>query len=257
MISEIIEKLPSPMKGLVKAAKDYCKYKVVETEMVKDLAEYFDLSLEETICMLKVSKRINADLWRILDPKSEDEIFQFYRVTPYEIFDTAYWHMSRYQRKLRSEIVKISYGEVLDYGGGIGDLSVMLAQKGLNVTYLEIPGKTFEFAKWLFKKRQVLDKVQMIPADELDKLEYYDTIICLDVIEHVADQIYVLEKLGEHLNKNGILIITNLCDLEKDEDLPMEFEVDFDAEKFLNDMGIYKMNKNFNYLKDEWVWIKK
>ena len=64
------------------------------------------------------------------DPKTEEEVEKFYEITPYYPFELAYWHMQRYQRKFRKEIVNLSFGEVLDYGAGIGDLCIELAKRG-------------------------------------------------------------------------------------------------------------------------------
>jgi len=224
-----------------------------DKELMRDLREYYNLSYDETKCMLKLGRRLFCDFWDSLSPKNIEEIISFYKMPlPYDVFSLAYWHMSRGQSGFRKEIVKHSFGDVLDYGGGIGDLSVKIAEKGLNVTYADVNGECMKFGKWLFLKRgcghiTVLD----VEKDE-EKIwrREYDTIICIDVIEHIPHPEIVLEKIAKHLKTNGRLIITQLSCMGPDETAPMHFKIDFDAEKLLNSFGVFKSGVY------DWLWIK-
>lgn len=215
--------------------------------LIKDLSEYFSLSKKETIFYLKKATKLNADLWKTFNPKNEQEIREFYSFTPYSIFSLAYWHMKRYQRDFRKKLVKYAYGHTLDYGGGIGDLSIELAKKGLSVSYADVEGKTFEFAKWLFKENNLV--IPMIDLNKENLTQHYDTVICIDVIEHVSDPGLLLRDIGSHIKKGGSLIITNLQVEEILEDYPMHFKVEFDAKEYLRSLGF--QNKEF-----PWLWIK-
>ena len=93
--------------------------------------------------------------------------------------------------------------------GGIGDLCIKLAEKELDVTYGDVRTKNMEFAKRLFEKRGYKIKVLDI-VNEFDHLEDYDTILCIDVIEHIPHPEVVLERMTKHLRNNGRLIITEL-----------------------------------------------
>lgn len=109
----------------------------------------------------------------------------------------------------KKEMSKKAKGRVLDYGGGIGALSIMLAQAGIkDITYLDVPGKTFEFAKWRFKRRGL--DITAIEGSELkDKLSgLYDTIFCLDVIKHLLNPLLHTKRLADHLTSGGKLFIT-------------------------------------------------
>ena len=131
-------------------------------------------------------------------------------------------------------------------GGGIGDLSLKIAEKGLDITYADIGKRNIEFAEWVFKKRGFNIKVLDLDKD-LDLLEEYDTIICIDVIEHVPDQEVVLNRLARHLRGNGRLIITKLNWIDDD---PMHLKMNFDAEKLLNSLGVFKSEEY------DWLWVK-
>ena len=229
-----------------------------DKELMIDLMEYYNLnhddnlSYDETKCMIKLGRRLFCDFWeRSPPPKTEEEIMTFYKTAPYDEFSLAYWHMHRWQRKFENSVVANSFGDVLDYGGGIGILSIKLAKKGLNVTYADVNGKNMEFARWIFKKRGCQIEVLDVEKDE-EKIwmKEYSTIVCLDVIEHVPHPKIVLEKIAGRLRDNGRLIISQLSCQGPDETAPMHFEIDFDAEKLLNSFGVFKSEVH------DWLWVK-
>lgn len=253
-MSPIIKSLWKRMPSFVKKARAQLRRRydsgiIMDKELVKDLMEFFDLSYDDTVCMLKLGRKLLVDFWNLSNPKTEDEILKFYETVPYQVFSLAFWHMSKSQRKFREEVVRCSFGDVLDYGGGIGDLCVKLAEKGLNVTYADVKGKTMEFAKWLFKKKGRSIKVVDLVKD-YNRLEKYDTILCIDVIEHTPHPEYLLRRIAKHLRTDGRLIITNLICHGPTQERPMHFKIDFDAEKLLNTLGLFKADR-------EWLWTKK
>ena len=221
----------------------------IDKKILKDLMEYYDMSKEEVMCMLKLGRRLNMELWNILSPKTEKEILKFYEHTPFYVFDLIYWHTRISQKMFRKEVIKIAKGDILDYGAGVGDLCLELAKKGHRVTYADIYGKTFEFAKWLFERRGVKIRMIDLSRQDIEKDEKYNTIIYIDVIKHVLDQKSLLKKLVKHLRPGGFLIITHLKSDEIPEDYPMHFKIEFDAEDYLFSLGLVK--------KKEWLWIKK
>lgn len=235
-----------PLAGLYRR---YNSQIIWDKKLIKDLMEFFDLSYDETICMLKLGRKIIVTFWNFLNPKSEEEVSKFYEIVPYDAFSLAYWHMSRSQRRFREEVVNVSLGDVLDYGGGIGDLCINLAEKGVNVTYADVTSRNMEFAKWVFKRRGLNIRVIDL-AKDCNQLEKYDTIICIDVIEHTPHPEVVLKRTADHLRNGGQLIITNLSCCGPTEQRPMHFKMDFDAEKLLNSLGLFKADR-------DWLWIKK
>lgn len=229
-------------------------YRKVNNKVILDrklfcaLKEYFELNNEEVKCFLKIGKTLYLQLWDIISPKTEQEKLEFYKKNPYNIFKLANWHMKFYQRRFRKKIIRESYGDVLDYGGGIGDLSIALAEKGLDVVYAEVPGRTMEFAKFLFKRRNKRIKVVEIVDDFQKNLRMFDTIICIDVIEHVNNPRSLLKMFSNYLKNSGKLIITNL-DIKEREERPDHKKLDFDAEALLEKLGFEKVKG--------WLWKKR
>lgn len=260
LVGKIGKLVPKPIK--VSLTKLYGKWDskfILDKEMIEDITEFYNmsfknseylLSYEEAISLCKVAVRINADLWTILNPKTEEEIKQFYEIVPYYPFELAYWHMKVWQRRLRKEVVSLSFGDVLDYGGGIGDLCIELAKKGLNVTYGDVPGRNWEFAKWLFEKKGININMIDLGKGKIPKEKEYDTIICIDTIEHILNPKGVLEDIATHLKSNGRLVITALNCPGETENIPMHLKMEFDAKDLLNSFGIFKSKEK------DWLWIK-
>lgn len=245
LISRISKKLPKPIKKPLRWLYYKCTSEM-DKKIIRDLAEYSNLNQREVIWLLRSAERLNSNLWHILDPKTEKEIEEFYNICPFYIFELAFWHMKQYQRKFRSKIIKLAKGEILDFGGGIGDLCLEISKKKFNVDYADVCGRTFEFAKWRFQK--ISCRIGMIDLNKDKFLKEYDTIFCIDVVEHISNQKELLKNLATHLKNNGKLIITNLNApiLARH---PMHFEMEFNAEKYLNSLGLFKANES-------WLWLK-
>jgi len=211
--------------------------------------EFFDLSRDETIGLLKVGRKAHHMMWGVLNPKTDEDIVKFYEITPFTLFSLAYWHMQRSQRRFRRQVIEHCSGKILDYGGGIGDLCIELARRGFNVTYGDVKGKTMEFAKWRFMKKGLNVRVIDLVRDQ-EALEQYNAILCIDVIEHVLNPKNTLETINQHLKANGKFIITNLTCPGLTKQNPTHRKIDFDAKRLLNSFGIFPTDM-------EWLWIKK
>ena len=260
LVEKIGNHLPKHIR--IPLARLYQKWNartVLNKEMIEDLTEFYNksfvnseykLSYEEAINLCKVAVRINADLWYILNPKTEEEIKKFYEIVPYYPFELAYWHMKRWQKKFRECVVSLSSGNVLDYGGGVGDLCIELAKTGLNVSYGDVQGKNWEFAKWLFEKKGYNIKMIDLGNGVIPKNMMFDTIISIDTIEHVPNPEVALEDIATHLKNDGKLVITALNCPGTTEDNPMHLTMEFDAEEYLNSLGIFKTDL-------DWLWTKK
>lgn len=234
-------------------SKLYQKYNLKITwddELIEDIMEFFNLDdYDETIRMLKSGYKQTYDLWNELNPQTEEEILRFYENVNF-VFDLASWHMTRGYINFRNDILKYCSGDVLDYGGGIGDLCTKLAENGLHVTYGDVSGKTMGFAKWFFKKRGYENEIKVLNLEnEFDLLGKYDTILCIDVIEHIPHKKIVLERMARHLRNNGRLIITKV-NFQGEEGNPLHLKTVLDAEKLLKELGLVKGGY-------DWLWIKK
>jgi len=254
------ENLPGPSKKLLGPIWRILSNKVIlDKRLIRDLVEFYNLNSEfklnekEAMLLCKLGNRLTTDYWNMLSPKTEEEIKEFYKTVPYYLFDIAYYSGRVSRRLFLQKVIELSFGDVLDYGGGIGDLSLELAKRGMDVTYVDVQSKNMEFAKMRFQKYCSSHNIQVLDVDrDQEKIwrKHYDTIICLGVIEHISRPRDILYKMAKSLRKDGRLIITELNCSGPTPNAPTHFKITFDAEKLLNTFGLFKEGY-------DWIWVKR
>lgn len=245
MLLSLKNKIPEFLKRPVRHLQNKWNFRV-DKKILSNLEEYFDLDRRNILRLLETSDHLNSDFWLAMNPKSEEEIKNFYKQTPFYIFNLTFWHARKDQLKLRPAIIGLARGKVLDFGGGIGDMSLMAKKRGLDVDYADIAGKTFNFAKWLFDKENC--DIPMIDLGNNKIRKKYDTIFCIDVIEHVPEPQKIMKELVKHLNKGGQMFITAL-NIASDKNNPTHLDFNFDAKEYLKSLGMAE-SKNPN------LWLK-
>ena len=244
-LSNIKKRLPWPIKKYL--GPIYHKWDIkIDKEIIIFLKNYYNLSEKEVLRLLRSGGQLSADFWFCSNPRTGLETVKFYEDNPFYAFNLIFWHGTRYQRNLRDRFIKLAKGKVLDYGGGVGDLCLKIRKNGLSVDYADLQGKMFDFASKFFKENNLY--INMINLSKNKISGKYDTIFCVDVIEHVVNPKDTLKELVSHLNTNGQLIITAL-ESNISNEAPMHFEIKFNPEEYLNLLGIKK-------LKEPFLWIK-
>lgn len=144
-----------------------------------------------------------AEIWRERNPQTLDEIRRFYSETTEYLFDLANWNASNPFKEVINYLPQVEGLKVLDFGGGIGSLALLLHKRGADVDYLDLPGLVTEFAKFRSNGR-----VNFIDSLE-DNSEAYDLIIAIDVFEHLPDLPEQLKTLAKTLKPDGFLFFHN------------------------------------------------
>jgi 2-polyprenyl-3-methyl-5-hydroxy-6-metoxy-1,4-benzoquinol methylase len=114
---------------------------------------------------------------------------------------------------------------ILDFGCGIGVTALALAEKGHQVTAMDIRGTgPLEFLKWRAGKYGVPLKIMESEGGPPVLRDDYDVIIAMDSIEHIADWKETIKSLGEHLRTDGMLFANNavLEDMKQPEHYEMK-----------------------------------
>jgi SAM-dependent methyltransferase len=176
----------------------------VINDNVADLVLYTRKSEKEILLMLKDALAERNREW---ENYSETSVLNFHRSSEATIYCLIKWNSEeKYQELIKyiSFICKSKRGKILDFGGGIGELSLELASNQLDVDFIEVPGNTLAFAKWRFKKRHYDIKT----FTSLNQVGKYDIIICLDVLETLEKPLAHLKKFYQLLNKEGLLILS-------------------------------------------------
>jgi len=143
--------------------------------------------------------------------RNPSQLRDFYANTKNYIFELMEYHATEVKSKMRKHCIEImkehNVKTVLDYGCGIGQDSIEAAEAGLRAIAFDLPGKTFEFAKWRFKKRNLnITSIELTSDEKLP--EKYDAVTCFEVVMHTPDPIKVIQKIYQILNENGLLFFT-------------------------------------------------
>ena len=112
----------------------------------------------------------------------------------------------KYNNWIFQQIKPYLGNNVLEVGCGNGNFTVFLAQQCDCVMGIDIDREYVELAKNRLAGRSQITILQQ-DATKLESKNAFDTIILLDVLEHIEDDVGILKKLNELLTPQGKLII--------------------------------------------------
>lgn len=171
--------------------------------------------------------QVNQD-WRNVDPKTDEEILEWYRNTTAYIWELSAYHLDAgfnyggmiggISAALKSKGVK----GVLCLGDGIGDLTMKLCEDGFPATYHDLMGsQTAKFAESRFIAQGIQWQSHLTtgwtPITGIVKTYFgttivdlrYDAIVSLDFLEHVTDVDAWLRAIFAALKPGGWALLQN------------------------------------------------
>ena len=122
--------------------------------------------------------------------------------------DLAAWHIS--SKVYIADTLKLqqrfSRNLVLDFGGGIGThaLANAMSNRVEHVFFVDINQTNRDFVEYRAKKLGVGNKLTFCETIQETKISKFDTIICLDVLEHLSDPAFQLDSFHEIMGPNSI-----------------------------------------------------
>jgi SAM-dependent methyltransferase len=165
------------------------------------------------------------DAWNVAQPKTVDEVHDFYGNTSAYFYDLVKWNASPGYQRVLKQLQGVNGKHVLEIGGGIGTTTEFLAMNGNYVDYYDVPGVLRDFAAWRFKRIEpAFDRmtkagdepyrpIQMIEQWEIadEPGRGYDLIVAIDVLEHLhPDEFdFICDGLMMGLNPGGVLFAHN------------------------------------------------
>jgi len=117
-----------------------------------------------------------------------------------------------YFSNLRMDIISLLPADpmqkILEIGAGSGNTLVYIKEKKMaaevmGVELMNIPGSSQQHA--------AIDNFQIADIEKENiaaPKEYFDVIICADVLEHLADPWTMVDKIAGHLKLNGCMIVS-------------------------------------------------
>ena len=140
------------------------------------------------------------------------EVSDFYEeiVGDRHLADLAAWHISskdyiadtlRLQQRFSRDLV-------LDFGGGIGThaLANAMSSKVEHVFFVDINQTNRTFVEFRAKKLGVENKLTFCKTIKETEISKFDSIVCLDVLEHLPDPVSQLDMFYEIMDSNCIAL---------------------------------------------------
>ena len=155
------------------------------------------------------------DLANLHPGGSLNEAEDFYKeiVGDKHLADLAAWHIS--SKEYIADTLKLqqrfSSNLVLDFGGGIGThaLANAMSTKVEHVFFVDINQTNRDFVEYRAKKLGVGSKITLCKTIHETKISRFDTIICLDVLEHLSDPAFHLDTFHKIMGPNSCLLYTS------------------------------------------------
>ena len=126
------------------------------------------------------------------------------------IADLAAWHIT--SKDYIADTLKLqqsfSRDLVLDFGGGIGThaLANAMSSKVEHVFFVDINQTNRNFVEYRAKELGVEKKLTFCKTIKDAQISKFDTIICLDVLEHLADPVSQIRIFNEFMDSNSIAL---------------------------------------------------
>ena len=139
---------------------------------------------------------------------SEAEDFYEEIVGDKHLADLAAWHIS--SKDYIADTLKLqqrfSRNVVLDFGGGIGThtLANAMSSKVEHVFFVDINQTNRDFVEYRAQKLGVRNKLTFCKTIQETKISRFDTIVCLDVLEHLADPAFQIDTFHKIMGPNSI-----------------------------------------------------
>lgn len=119
-----------------------------------------------------------------------------------EIMRSVPW----YNMWLFSFIEEYLHGNILEVGSGIGNFTMLLSKKG-SVFATDIQTNYLKYLKKKFGKKVMVGYADIEKAKYFFKNESFDSIVCMNVLEHIENDDAALKNMFSLLKKGGRLFL--------------------------------------------------
>ena len=152
------------------------------------------------------------------------------------IADLAAWHIS--SRKYIADTLKLqqrfSRGLVLDFGGGIGThaLANAMSSKVEHVFFVDINKTNRNFVEYRAKELGVEKKLTFCETIKDTQISKFDTVVCFDVLEHLADPASQIEVFNRMMDSKSIALFNWYFYKGEKNEYPFHIDDDQVVERF-------------------------
>ena len=176
-------------------------------DLKSHLMDFLSIDEADLDCFLDNAK---MDLANLHPGDNLSESSDFYKeiVGDKHLADLAAWHLS--SKGYISDTLKLqqrfSKNLVLDFGGGIGThaLANAMSSEVEHVFFVDINKTNRNFVEYRAQKLGVDKKISFCKTIKETKISKFDTVVCLDVLEHLADPAFQLDIFYEIMDSHSI-----------------------------------------------------
>jgi SAM-dependent methyltransferase len=145
------------------------------------------------------------------DPDGAERFYE-QDVGDLHLLELAAWHLSSsaYIADTLRLQERFARGEVLDFGGGIGShaLAAAALPQVERVWFVDLNPRQRDFVAWRAERLGLGGRLRCLRDLEADELPpRFDTIVCLDVLEHLSDPAGQLERFAARLAPAGTALM--------------------------------------------------
>ena len=157
-------------------------------------------------------KNAKINLANLHPGEALSDVSNFYTeiVGDHHLADLAAWHITSkdYIANTLKLQQRLSRDLVLDFGGGIGThaLANAMSSKVEHVFFVDINETNRNFVEYRAKELGVEKKLTICKTIKDTQISKFDTIVCLDVLEHLADPASQIEIFNEFMDSNSIAL---------------------------------------------------
>ena len=111
---------------------------------------------------------------------------------------------------IKTRIRTLENIDILDIGCGGGLLSEPMSKLGANVTGIDASEKNINVANFHAKKNKLKINYICASPEKLILKKKFDIVLNMEIVEHVDDVNFFINKSSEFLKKNGLMFIATL-----------------------------------------------
>jgi SAM-dependent methyltransferase len=182
----------------------------VRTELVHEAADFLGVPVEEAWRRLRGAGDRFREEWTrtVTEPMDPVRLTEFYNQSDTELFELIEWHASdpiHYRTLIVRDLARARPGRrYLDYGSGIGNDAMVLAEAGFEVTLADVSDCLLRFAAWRLRRRGFTVHTVDLKREKL-RADAWDVVACFDVLEHIPRPLDVVQNIRSALREGGLL----------------------------------------------------